>query len=107
MKQKIRRLWQVGLFLIAAIGIFFLWLPKQTVTRAQVINDTSSLDFVVSWNVGNNPHELRKWTTRDLARYKMTESREIDPASGKSVKWKGVLVTKLIEEATAELSVES
>ncbi len=107
-KQKIRVAAQTCLFLIAAIGLILLWLPRQSVTSAQVIQfDSGPSLLVAKWGIGTNHHDLKRWTPRDLARFKMSETKEIDPITRKNLKWRGVAITKLVDEALVGLPVES
>jgi hypothetical protein len=63
--------------------------------------------LVATWAESGKNQELDSWTLSALNQLKKTESREKDPISGKLLKWKGVLLSKLIEKSLDHLTPDN
>ncbi len=48
--------------------------------------------------------QLRTWNGEELSRLKRHSSREKDPATGQVVRWEGILLSELVDEALHSLS---
>ena len=60
----------------------------------------------VIWSGSGPEQELKAWEFSDLSKLKQTSSQEKDPASGKLTRYKGVLLSQVLETAMDSLSVE-
>jgi len=60
----------------------------------------------VIWSDAGQQRVLKTWSLEQLHGYKMTSHHEKDPESGHILSWKGVVLSRLLEEAAASLTVE-
>ena len=76
--------------------------------EAWAANDVvSPFRLVAVWTGAGQNQELKSWTLNELFQFKKAESRERDPISGKLVKWKGVLLSLLLEKVLGDLTPEN
>jgi mono/diheme cytochrome c family protein len=68
---------------------------------------SSAFRLVTTWAGAGSNHEIKGWSVQELSHsFKKTISRERDPATGKVVKWEGVLLSSLVDKALESLPIE-
>ena len=65
-----------------------------------------SVIWSVSTEVKTELKVLKSWSLSDLHQFKSTASYEKDPQTGKVTAWKGVLLSKIVEDVISPLSPE-
>lgn len=86
--------------LAASVGVG-LW--AQSMAWAE---GSQSSALSVIWAAAGPEQVLKTWEFPDLSKLKQTSSHEKDPASGKLTRYKGVLLSQVLEAAMNSLSVE-
>lgn len=87
------------------------WFAGGGSTHASDLNPNSNPAYrlTATWT-GAGPssnHEIKGWSLQELSQgFKKTISRERDPATGKLVKWEGVLLSSFVDKALEALPIE-
>ncbi|MEO5970427.1 MAG: hypothetical protein ABIQ95_10915 [Bdellovibrionia bacterium] len=111
LREKKRLTWCFSLLLpivavvALVIGVLGRSWPVREVSAAN--EPTGPFRLVAVWAEAGLNQDLKSWTLSELSKFKKTESRERDPNSGKLVKWKGVLLSHLIDKVLVDLSPEN
>lgn len=67
-------------------------------------NDSFSLKTL--WTAAATPLSLKAWTIGELSKLSVRSTEEREPETGKLEKWKGVVISKFIEKALADLPLD-
>lgn len=69
-------------------------------------SEAARADLSVSWNASGPVEELKNWDSAGFAGLKAVSSQEKDPVSGRLTRYKGVLLSQLLDKTMASLSPE-
>ncbi len=104
LRMKKRLTWCFGLSLVMGIASGWSWALSDVSASSEV---AGPFRLVAVWTEAGLNQDLKSWTLSELSKFKKMESREKDPVSGKLVKWKGVLLSNVIEGVLGDLSPEN
>ncbi|MCM2323444.1 MAG: cytochrome c [Oligoflexia bacterium] len=66
---------------------------------------TESQALEVSWTSSIGTQSLRSWTPAELKTFRLSQAQEKDK-TGKTLKWEGILLSRLVDAALEKLTVE-
>ena len=86
------------LFLIVFFSVFSVHASEKSTVW------TGNLQALI--NNGGVKQELKSWSLAELRKFKQLTSREMDPVSGKIVRWRGVGLSQVLDNALSTLPIE-
>ena len=97
----------IRVFLLVGIGTGVVSFLFQKSEKAQAAQPTFlSLVWSASHSLSEQERVLRDWSITELAHHAMKTTAERDPITGSKTTWKGILLSKLVEEAIDKLPLE-